>query len=174
MEIFHIAGGDQITAFVKGQIDALWTVEPWVSRLVAEAKGKILFEENELWPEGKYATTLLVVRKKFKEEHPELIEEWVRGHVEIIRWLTDHLTEAKQIFNEELARETGKPLPPAYLDGSFRRIAFTQDPMESQVLEAAERAFQIGYLGRVKVDLSNLFDLSFLNSIEAESKKGEG
>ena len=38
VEIFNISGGDQITAFVKRQIDAIWTVEPWVSRLVSEAK----------------------------------------------------------------------------------------------------------------------------------------
>ena len=48
VEVFHIAGGDQITAFLKGQVDAAWTVEPWLTRLSAEASGRILFEEGEL------------------------------------------------------------------------------------------------------------------------------
>ena len=162
VDIFNLSGGDQITAFSKGEIDALWTVEPWVSRLVSEADGKILFEESELWPEGKYATTLLAVRKKFIDEHPDWIEKWVKGHVEIIDWINSHYTEAKQIFNEELQRETGKSLPPTYLEQSFTRITFTSDPMESQVLESAKRASTVGYLKKDEVELSKLFDLSFM------------
>ncbi|MBI4115848.1 MAG: ABC transporter substrate-binding protein [Candidatus Omnitrophica bacterium] len=162
VEIFNIAGGDQITAFVRKQVDAIWTVEPWVSRLVSEANGKILFEENELWPEGKYATTVLVVRKKFMDEHKDLVVKWVKGHKEITDWINQNYTEAKRIFNEELSRETGKALPPTYLEHSFSRITFTYDPMESSVLESAKRASEIGYLGRNRIALSGLYDLSFL------------
>ncbi|MBI2167708.1 MAG: ABC transporter substrate-binding protein [Candidatus Omnitrophica bacterium] len=168
VEIFNIAGGDQITAFAKEQIDAAWTVEPWVSRLVSEANGKILFEEGELWPDAKYATTLLVVRRRFAERHPDWVERWVEGHVEIIHWVNDHTTEAKRIFNEELKRETGKPLPPDYLEHSFERITYTSDPMESQVLESARHASIVGYLGRNDADLSGLYELRFLDSVKAQ------
>lgn len=168
VEILNVSGGDQLTAFVKGQIDAVWTVEPWVSRLVAEANGKILFDEGELWPNGTYATTVLVVRKKFMDEHPELVQKWVTAHIEITNWLTNNFTKAKQIFNEELQRETGRPLPPSYLDHSFGRISFTYDPMKPQILESAKRAFAVGYLGRQEPDLKDLYELSFLNDTKTE------
>ena len=158
----HIAGVDQITAFLKEQLDAIWTVEPWLTRLAAEAKGKILFEEGELWPDGKYATTVLVVRRKFLEEHRDLAKKWVEAHIEMIEWINSNYTQAKKLFNEEFERETGKSLPPAYLDRFFARIEFTADPMEFSVRESAERAFIIGYLGRNKPDLKNLYELSFL------------
>ncbi len=167
--IFNLTGGDQITAFFKNQVDAIWTVEPWVSRLISEANGKILFEEETLWPEGKYATTVLVARKQFMDEHPELVAQWVKSHLENIKWINRNLTEAKRIFNEELKREIGKPLPPDYLDRSFARIVFTTDPMEREVLESADWAFANGYLGRTKPDLSELYDLSFLNQARKES-----
>lgn len=162
VEIFRISGGDQITAFLKGQVDAIWTVEPWLTRLTAEANGKILFEEGELWPEGKYATTVLVVRKKFMEEHPDLVAQWVKAHMENIEWIANHFTQAKQLFNQEFERETGKALPPGYLDRFFARIVFTAEPMESELLESAQRAYEIGYLGKKRPDLSSLYDLSFL------------
>ena len=170
VELFNIAGGDQITVFIKKQVDAIWTVEPWVSRLTSEAGGKILFEENELWPNGKYATTLLVVRKKFMEQYPDLVQKWVEAHIKIVDWVNENYTEAKQIFNDELKQLTGKLLPTSYLDHSFGRIEFTYDPMESQVYESAERAFAIGYLGGEKIDLKNLYELSFLSRAKNRSE----
>lgn len=171
VEMFHLSGGDQITAFLKEQVDAIWTVEPWLTRLTAEANGKILFEEGEFWPDGQYATTVLVVRKKFMEEHPNLVATWVKAHVETIEWIGHNFTQAKQLFNQEFKRETGKALPPAYLDRFFARIVFTAEPMESQLSESAERAYEIGYLGKQKLDLSRLYELSFLKKAEAAEEK---
>lgn len=168
VEMFNISGGDQITAFVKNQIDAIWTVEPWVSRLVFEAGGKILFEEKELWPEGTYATTVLVTHKKFMDQHPDLVQKWVRGHVKIIDYTNKNLQEAKEIFNKELQYETGTFLPASYLDECFKKIVFTDEPMENSVRESAKRAAVIGYLGRNTIDLDNLYELSFLNEAKNE------
>ncbi len=173
VEIFNISGGDQITAFVKGQVDAIWTVEPWVSRLVSEANGKILFEEKDLWPEGKYATTLLVVRKKFMDQHPDLVQKSVKEHIEITDYINKNLQEAKEIFNKELQYETGKFLSASYLDECFKKIIFTDDPMQSSVEESAKRAAEIGYLGRNTVDLKNLYELSFLSEAKNELSKKE-
>ena len=171
VEVFNLSGGDQITAFGKKQVDAIWTVEPWVSRLVSETNGKILFEEKELWPDGKYATTVLVARKKFMDQHPDLVQKWIKGHNEITNYINKNLKEAKEIFNKELQYETGKFLPVAYLDSSFEKIVFTDDPMQSSVQELAKRANEIGYLGKNTVDLTNLYELSFLNEAKRTVKE---
>ena len=163
VELFNISGGDQLTALSQAQVDAIWTVEPWVSRLVSEAKGKILFEEKDLWPDGKYATTVLVARKKFIDEYPDLVQKWIKGHVEITNYINQNMAEAKEVFNQELQRETGKFLPPNYLDQCFKNIEFTIEPMESSVQESAKRAAAIGYLGKSSFKLDELYDLSFLN-----------
>ena len=171
VEIFHISGGDQITAFLKGQIDAIWTVEPWLTRLTSEANGKILFEEGELWPEAKYATTVLVVRKKFMQEHPDLVTSWLKAHVEIVDWINGNYSKAKQLFNEEFEHETGKFLPSGYLDRFFARISFTAEPMESELFQAADQAYAVGYLGKQKPDFSGLYELSFLKDALSEKEK---
>lgn len=163
VETYNISGGDQIVALLTKQVDAIWTVEPWVSRLVSEANGKILFEEADLWPDGVYPTAVLVARRKFIEEQPDLVQRWINKHVEIIRFIETNFTEAKKIFNEELKRETRKPLPPDYLDKSFARIQFTYDSMESSLRVSAQHAYEIGYLGKALPDLTQLYDLRFLN-----------
>ncbi len=171
VEVFNISGGDQITAFLQKQVDAIWTVEPWVSRLTSEGQGKVLFEESELWPGGKYPTTVLVGRKKFLNEHPDWVQEWVKGHVEILHWIQNNISEAKEIFNEELRKESGEPLPSLYLENAFGRINFSPDPLKTQVLESARRAGEIGYLKKNELDLTGLYELSFLNNA-TEKKKG--
>src|SRR5208282_3874495 len=35
---------DQLALFVQKKIDAVWTVEPWVSRFEMDGKGKVLVE----------------------------------------------------------------------------------------------------------------------------------
>ena len=168
VEIFHIAGGDQVTTFLKSQVDAIWTVEPWLTRLTGEAGGKILFEESELWPEGKYPTTVLVVRKKFIDEKRNLVQKFVSAHVRLLDWMNGHEAQAKKFFNEEFARETGKGLPQDYLDNFFARIEFTVDPLTAQFAESARHAEAVGYLGKHQSEISGLFDLSFLE----EAQKG--
>lgn len=163
VEIFRVASGDQITVMSKREVDAIWTVEPWVSRLIAEAGGKVLFDESKLWPDGRHATALLVVRKKFLEAHPDWVQKWVRVHRQVVDWIRAHPEEAKQVLNEELKRETGHELPRPYLDRCFQQIHFRVDPMEHSVKEAAEWAYAIGFLGRKKMDLGALYDLSFLD-----------
>lgn len=163
VEIFNIGGGDQLIALAKGDVQAIWTVEPWVSRLVAEAGGKILFDEKELWPDGRYATAVLAVRKKFRDEHPDVVQKWVDTYLELLEWMRKKPEEAKRLFNEELKRETGKALPDAYLKQSFERIEFLSDPMESSLRENAKRAFEVGLLGKKGPDVTGLIDRTFLD-----------
>ena len=62
-DLIPLANPDQLLMFQRREIDAAWTIEPWVSRLEQEAGGRVYLEESTLWPEGRYPTALLVVRR---------------------------------------------------------------------------------------------------------------
>ena len=47
--------------------------EPWATRLVDEGGGKVLVDERDLWPDGEYVTTHLIVRTPYLEEHPDVV-----------------------------------------------------------------------------------------------------
>ena len=68
---------DQLSLFQRGEMDAVWTVEPWVSRLVAEAGGKVYLDEGSLWPDtgGRYVTTHLVSSVKLLKDRPALLKK---------------------------------------------------------------------------------------------------
>ena len=156
---------EQLILFLNKQIDGAWTVEPWVSVLVKEGNGKVFLEESSLWPDKEYVTANIIVRKKFLDTHPDLVKIWLNAHVEITLWTNSHPAEAKSVLNRELKRLTGKALSDDVLDPAFARIKVTYDPIKGSLLTAAEWAFEQGFLGRSRPDLSGIYDLRILNDI---------
>src|ERR687898_2949570 len=63
--VLPIANADILTTFLKKEIDGAWVPEPWATRLVNEAGGKILINEADLWPDGKFVTTHLIASTTF-------------------------------------------------------------------------------------------------------------
>jgi NitT/TauT family transport system substrate-binding protein len=169
--VMPIANPDQLTLFLKKEIDAAWAPEPWASRLVHDAGGRIFLDERTLWPQGRFLTTELVVSTKFLQSHPDLVKKWLRAHVELTDWINAHPAEAKQILNQQIQKETGKALAPAVLNDSFSRLQVTYDPLRQQLLRAAQLAFDAGFLGRQMPDLSRIYDLKLLNQVLTEEGK---
>ncbi len=162
---------DILTLFLKKEIDAAWVPEPWGARLVREANGKILLDERTLWTDGKFVTANIIVSTKFLKEHPDLVKKWLATHVELTQWIRDHSAEAKQTANAEIARLTGKGLASGVLDDAWQRMDVTYDPVSSSLFAAADRAFQLGFLGKEKPDLSGIYDLTLLNQVLTEKKQ---
>jgi NitT/TauT family transport system substrate-binding protein len=172
VEVMPIANPDQLTLFLKKEIDAAWAPEPWASRLVHEASGKIFLDERSLWPNGQFLTTELIVSTKFLQSHPDLVRKWLQAHVELTDWINGHVPEAKQILNQQIQKETGKPVAQPVLDDSFSRLQVTYDPLRGSLLRAAQLAFDAGFLGRQMPDLSRIYDLTLLNQVlSAKGKK---
>ncbi len=162
--VIPTANPDQLSLFQQGNMDAVWTVEPWVSRLELEANGKIYLEEKTLWPEGRYVTTHLVSSVKFLKDQPALLKKWIAAHVELTQWINQHPAEAKQILNAEIKMETTKALPQATLDRAWQRLELTPDPVGSSLLKSAADAQRIGFL-KEQPDLSRIYDLKLLNEV---------
>jgi NitT/TauT family transport system substrate-binding protein len=170
VQVVPIKNPDQLTLFLTKQIDAAWTVEPWTSRLIKEGNGKIFLEESSLWPSGEYVTAHIIVSKKFLESHPDLVKKWLKAHVRLTLWINGHLAEAKAIINKELKRLIGAALSQDVLDSSFTRLKVTYDPIKSSLFTSTEWAFQQGFLGKEKPDLSGIYDLKILNEVLKEER----
>lgn len=171
VQVIPLANPDQLTLFVKKELDAAWAPEPWATRLIREGNGRLYLDERTLWPNGQFVCANLIVSRKFLKEHPDVVRNWLRAHVELTDWINGHLLEAKKTLNAQIQKETGKALPDAVLDEAFSRLQVTYDPLRDSLLTSARAAFDAGFLGRREPDLSNLYDLSLLNKVLAEKKK---
>lgn len=168
VQIIPMANPDQLTLFLKKQLDAAWAPEPWATRLIHEGNAHLFVDERTLWPNGQFVITLLVVNTKFLKAHPQLVKNWIRADVDLTDWIEDHQAEAKKLLNQQIQRETDKALPAAVLEEAFSRIQVTYDPLPSALMTAAKQAFDDGFLGRQMPDLSGLYDLTLLNQVLAE------
>ena len=171
VQVIPIANPDQLTLFVKKELDGAWAPEPWASRLIREANGRLFLDERTLWPNGQFIAAHLIVSTKFLKDHPDEVKKWLAAHVELTDWINGHLPDAKQLLNQQISKEAGKALSPDVLNDSFGRLQVTYDPLKASLFNAARSAFDAGFLGRQMPDLSGMYDLSLLNQVLTEKGK---
>ncbi|CAK0769474.1 NitT/TauT family transport system substrate-binding protein [Gammaproteobacteria bacterium] len=167
--VLPTANPEQLALFQKGDLDAVWTVEPWVTRLTLEAKGKIYLEESVLWSgtKGRYVTTHLVSGVEFLANQRALLKKFIAAHVELTGWINTHPDEAKQLFNAEIKVETTKELAQATLDQAWPRLTLTHDPVSDSLIKSAMDAHRVGFL-KNKPDLSKIYALDLLHEVLSE------
>ena len=159
---------DILTLFLKKEIDGAWVPEPWGERLIKEANGKLFLDERDLWPDGKFVTGLIVARSEYLKQNPDVIEKFLKAHIEETQWINNNKEEAVKAFNTELKKLTGQTIPEDILKESLIRLELTYDPIQQSLYKSANDAFDIGFLGKTKPDLSNIFDLNIQNKILEE------
>jgi NitT/TauT family transport system substrate-binding protein len=166
--IVPVTPADILTLMLKKDIDGAWVPEPWATRLVKEANGRIFVDERELWPpDGKFVTANIIARTDYLNENPDIIERLLQAHVNKTIWINENKEQAITAFNGALKKITGKTIPDDEIRDALTRLEFTYDPIKESLLKMADNAYELGYLsdGRSKLDLSNIFDLTILGDI---------
>src|SRR6478735_6623557 len=115
-QVLPTANPDQLLLFKQKQVDAVWTVEPWVSRLTQEAGGKVLIDDRDA------ITTVLVARSEVVQKQGDMVRKFVAAHQELTDWIEAHPTEAQQMALDELDAEMHAKMPPELVKSSWDRI----------------------------------------------------
>jgi NitT/TauT family transport system substrate-binding protein len=140
---------DQLSLFQQKKIDAVWTVEPWVSRLEREAGGRVLVEERDA------VTTVLVSSVKFLGGNPELVRKFADAHRELTEWIQKNPDEAQKLVRDELAAELRAPIAAELISHAWRRIILTTDVSRESLEKFVGNAQKAGFL-KSAPDLSRL------------------
>lgn len=154
--------------FRSRAIAGAWVPEPWATRLVLEGQGKVLLDERDLWPEGRFVTTHLIVRTEYLERNPEVVKSLLRGHLRSEAALLADPAAAQETVNAGIAKITGKRIGPEVVQGAWRNIVFTHDPLAETLVKSARDAEQLGLVKLDGVDVRGIYDLRALNSVLAE------
>lgn len=170
--VLQVENPDILTSFARKELDAAIVPEPWGSRLVNKAGGKILMDWNQVWRNGNYTTAVVIVRTKFLKENPDLVEKWLKAHVELTELIAQDTEKYKPVINGQLKALTKKDLSRDILDSSFARLTPTYDPVSDSVKEFVTLSVQNGYLKETP-DIEKLVNLEILNKVLKEKGLSE-
>jgi len=131
---------DQLGLFQSGAIQGVWTVEPWVTRLERDGKGKVFFEEKDV------ITTWLVSSAKFLKEKRELAKKIASANEELTQWIGANEAEAQKMLVEELKAETRSDFVPDLVGQAWKRIKFTTEVSRNLVNKSVDEAKQAGFV----------------------------
>src|SRR5215471_19311398 len=92
---------DQLALLQNGGVDAVWTVEPWVTRLEREAKARVFLEDKDV------ITTWLVSSAKFLNSQRELAKKIVVANAEVTDWIR---RKQEQLSRRRRLRRRGNEL----------------------------------------------------------------
>ena len=169
VHITPLANADSLAAFQAGEIDGAWVPEPFATRFQLEGGGHVLVDEADLWQDltgGDYVTTHVIVRTAFLEEHPDVVEAFLRGHVAAVQAIEADRATAATAANAHIEALTTRPLGDDVLAGAFANLRFTFDPIAASLAESAADAEAVGLLDPVELD--GIYELTILNEILTE------
>src|SRR5687767_12684420 len=81
--------------FQAGELDGAWEPEPYPSLLVEQGLAEVYVDEAELWPDGQFVTTHLLVNTTYMDTHPDVVRRLVEANVQAIDFLNENPEEAK-------------------------------------------------------------------------------
>ena len=133
----------QLQLMKQGDIDACWTVEPWVTRLEMMANAQILVQEPQV------VTTVLAARTGWLHHHPREAEALIRAHRELTQWIIDHPDEAKKHVVDELSELMQAPMDAEIVARAWERLSMTTEIDIPGLEQFVKDARDTGLLDRV-------------------------
>jgi NitT/TauT family transport system substrate-binding protein len=150
-QVVPTSNPDQLSLFQSKQLDAVWTVEPWVSRLESEAGGRVLVEEKDA------ITTVLTSSAAFLAQHRDLARRFVAAHRELSDWIRQNPEEAQRLAREELKTTFRIEMSPELVARAWSRMTIKSEASLDTFQAFVTSAQQAGFL-RGAPDLSRLIE----------------
>jgi NitT/TauT family transport system substrate-binding protein len=162
---------DTLTAFQDGSIDGAWLPEPWATRLIQEGGGHALVNEADLWPDGQFVTTQLIVATSYLEDHPANVRALISGLLDAIDVANGDATQAQTVTNDGIEEDTTNRLDDQTIAAAWKNLTFTPDPIAPSLEKSKDDAVEVDLLD--DVDLDGIYDLSILNELLKERGEPE-
>lgn len=142
---------EQLGLFQSGEVDGVWTVEPWVTRLEREANARVFVDDKET------VTTWLVSSARFLKDKRELAKKISAAHAELTKWIAENEAEAQKLLIAELKAETKADFAPDAVAQAWKRIQFTTDAPRNYIDKSVQDAKDAGFL-KGNTDTSKLVE----------------
>src|SRR6476646_10422466 len=138
--VLPTANPDQLPLFQNGGVDAVWTVEPWVTRLERDGKGRVFLDDKDT------ITTWLVSSVKFLRDRREFAKKIADANVELTKRIQQNQAEAQYLLITELKAETRADFAPDGVAQAWNRIQFTSEVSRDLIAKSVQDGKDAGFL----------------------------
>lgn len=146
-----VSNADVANTMNNGDIDAALVPEPWGATLLAN-QAELVMDYDTIYFEGKYDVAVVVVRKDFMAEHPELVARFLAEHEAATERMNNSLTECLPIINQELETATGKSLDEAIITEAFTRIGVSTELNKESIEQFAVISQTQGFIDELPAE----------------------
>lgn len=149
--VIPTANPDQLGLLQNGGVDAVWTVEPWVTRLERDSKARVFVDDKNT------ITTWLVSSVKFLHDRRDLAQKIAAANVELTKWIEQNQAEAQKLLIDELKAETRADFAPDAVAQAWNRIQFTSEVSRELIAKSVQDGKDAGFL-KGSTDVSKLVE----------------
>lgn len=169
VQILPQSNATALQSLLAGDVDGAWVPEPWASRFVLEGGAHVLVDEAELWPEGRFTVTNLIVRTGYLEAHPQNVAALVEGLLDTLEHIEADPEGSLRTVDDAIVTLTRGSMGMDVLSAAWENVDFTYDPLVATMWRTAEHAHELGLLD--DPNLEGLWDLEMLE--RALAARGE-
>ncbi|MGO4887435.1 aliphatic sulfonate ABC transporter substrate-binding protein [Anaerobacillus sp. MEB173] len=163
----RVAPSDMIARFEMGEIDAAAAPEPWGTFLVEELGAKVVTEWNDVFLGEELPSVVLVTSNAFLEEHPEIVDSVLRGHIEAVNFTKENTDDTLTTINDVLYNLTQNRLPESVLENAWNRLVVTTDTHAEALQGWADASYQLDFI-QEEPDLTGFVNTERLDALLAE------
>ncbi|MDP3274169.1 MAG: ABC transporter substrate-binding protein [Deltaproteobacteria bacterium] len=146
VRVLPLPASECFNQFRLGRVHAAWVPEPTLSRIVALLGGVLAVDERDLWPQRRFASTLLAARTEYLAAAPDTLNTLLQAHVAVTQRLAHGDARSRALVRASVDRAMGRPLAPAVYAGAFAHCDYTVDPLIDTVRAQCEAAQRLEFL----------------------------
>ncbi|MEA1895108.1 MAG: ABC transporter substrate-binding protein [Euryarchaeota archaeon] len=161
--IKEMGPGDAMTAITAGAVDGVFLPHPGPAVIEMEGNGRSVVSSGEMWPD--HACCCLLVSGELIREHPEMVKQIIRTHINATEYLKGNQNESAEIF----ANKTGYDLDKVKYSFETWDGEWITDPHLdiNSTLEFAKVQYDLGNID-TRLTKEDLFDTRFYDEVTGE------
>lgn len=161
VDIKGMGPGEAITEIEAGVVDAVFLPAPSPTIIEMDGAGKTVVYSGQMWPN--HACCCLLVSGELIREHPELVEQIVRTHINATEYNKEHVEEAGEIYTRKVVGSDVEMVKESLKRWDGAWICDPHLEMDSTV-EYAKVDYEMGYTDKL-LTKDDLFDTRFYDKI---------
>ncbi|MEP7142451.1 MAG: ABC transporter substrate-binding protein [Ferruginibacter sp.] len=149
---------DMPTSLASGAIDGYFVGEPFCAKAELDGYGRVLYYARDIWPN--FISCALVVHEDLIRDHPEIVQDLVRGIAASGAWAETHRAEAAKLVSPYFRQD--EKILNYVLTSDPRRVSYVQlTPTDNDLQQIEDMGLKMGLLKK-KIPMSDLIDRNFV------------